>query len=354
VEFESIGMQGDEDIGMLKIKTTKHAEIDSHFENVRKSSSHIELLYKNSLISLLSSVEWFFAQILHYYYDKFPDSAGINDKSLKLSDLKSFHSMKDAEKYLIDVKIEGVLRGNLESWMELLKTELNLGLGYIASMKDELIEIYQRRNLLVHNGGIINSIYITKVSENLREDSKIGSRVKVNKKYLDNSIWKLQLAFILIGAELWKKLDPEDKGRGDILTDIVYENVLKGRWEIAEGISYFIIKDAKMSTTDKLVAQLNNWLCKKRMNKFDSVKKDIDNADFSDKKEIFQLALAALREDKETFFQLLPIALDSNQLNIERLEEFPILEEMRATEEYKEFKSQSKHFKEANMHSEDV
>jgi hypothetical protein len=90
------------------------------------------------------------------------------------------------------------------------------------------------------------------------------------------------------------------------------------------------------------------------MNKFDSVKKDIDNADFSDKKEIFQLALAALREDKETFFQLLPIALDSNQLNIERLEEFPILEEMRATEEYKEFKSQSKHFKEANMHSEDV
>src|SRR5690606_14038880 len=97
------------------------------------------------------------------------------------------------------------------------------------------------------------------------------------------------------------------------------------------------------------VAQLNNWLCKKRMNKFDSVKKDIEKADFSDKKEIFQLALAALKEDKETFFQLLPTVLDSKQLNIKRLEEFPILEEMRATEEYKKFKDESKYFKEPNQ-----
>lgn len=350
VEFESLEAQGEEGTyRKLKIKTTKHADIDSHFENVRKSSDHIELLYKNSLISLLSSVEWFFAQILHYYYDKFPDSAGINDKNLKLSDLKSFQSIKDAEKYLIEVKIEDILRGNFESWIELLKRDLKLGLGYIDNMKDELIEIYQRRNLLVHNGGVINSIYTTKVKEELRKDSKIGSRIEVDKEYLDNSIWKLQLSFILIGAELWKKLDAEDKNRGGILTDIVYENVLKGRWEIAEGISYFIINDAKMGTTDKLVAQLNNWLCKKRMTKFDSVKKDIEKADFSDKKEIFQLALAALKEDKETFFQLLPTVLDSKQINIKRLEEFPILEEMRATEEYKKFKDESKYFKEPNQ-----
>jgi hypothetical protein len=350
VEFESVETTNEKStLKKLKIKTSKPTDIDSYFQNVRKSSNHIELLYKNSLISFLSSVEWFFAQILHYYYDKFPDSAGINEKNLKLSDLKSFQTIKDAEKYLIEVKIEEVLRGNFESWIELLKKDLKLGLGYIDNMKDELVEIYQRRNLLVHNGGIVNSIYITKVKEELIKDLEIGDPINVNKDYLDNSIWKLQLSFILVGAELWKKLDSEDKKRGDILTDIVYENVLKSRWEIADGISYFIINDAKMGTTDKLVSQLNNWLCKKRMNRYDTVKKDIDKADFSDKKEIFQLALAALKEDKESFFRLLPIALDSKQINIKRLEEFPILEEMRATEEYSKFKSESKYFKEPNQ-----
>jgi hypothetical protein len=104
-----------------------------------------------------------------------------------------------------------------------------------------------------------------------------------------------------------------------------------------------------MGTTDKVVAQLNNWLCKKRMKKYDTIKQDIEKADYSDKKEIFQLALSALKEDKEEFFELLPIALDSRQINILRLEEFPIMEEMRATDEYKKFKEESKYFKEPNQ-----
>lgn len=348
VEVESELIEGEEGAFKLKIKTSKPIDIDSHFENVRKSSDHIELLYKNSLMSLLSSVEWFFAQILHFYYEKFPDSAGINDKNLKLSDLKSFESIRDAEKYLIEVKIEEILRGNFESWIELLKRDLKLGLAYVDNIKDELVEIYQRRNLLVHNGGITNSIYTTKVKEELR-NVKIGTRIKVDKKYLDNSIWKLQLTFMLIGAELWKKLDSGDKNRGDILTDIVYENILKSRWEIADGISQFIINDAKMGTTDKLVAQLNNWLCKKRMNKYDLIKQEIEKVDYSDKKEIYQLALVALKEDKKAFFELLPVVLESKQINTKRLEEFPVLEEMRATEEYKRFKSESQYFREPSQ-----
>lgn len=350
VAFESLEQDGAKTTARsLTIKASNPIDFDTYFENARKSSGHIELLYKNSLISLLSSVEWFFAQVLHFYYDKFPDSAGINDKNLKLSDLKTFPSIKDAEKHLIELKIEDVLRGNFESWIELLKKDLKLGLGYLDSIKDELIEIYQRRNLLVHNGGVVNSIYFSKVKQELRKDVEIGEEIEIDKDYLDNAICKLQLSFILIGAELWKKLDANDKNRGDILTDIIYENVLKSRWEIADGISYFLINDAKMGTTDKVVAQLNNWLCKKRMKKYDTIKQDIEKADYSDKKEIFQLALSALKEDKEEFFELLPIALDSRQINILRLEEFPIMEEMRATEEYKKFKAESKYFKEPNQ-----
>lgn len=347
VEFESIKVE-DKKFALknLKIHASQPINIREDFENVKKSSGHIELLYKNSLISFLSSIEWFFAQILHYYYDKFPDSAGINEKNLRFSDLKSFNSIRDAEKFLIETKVEDILRGNFESWVDLLKKDLKLGLSYIDNIRDELIEIYQRRNLLVHNGGIINSIYIAKVKEEFRNDVNFGDSLNVTKGYLSNAISKLQLSFILIGAELWKKLNAEDKNRGNILSDIVYENILKARWEIAEGISYFIIHDARMGPTEKLLAQLNYWLCKKRMNQYEMIKKDLDNADFSDKKEIFQLGLAALREDKKTFFELLPVTLESKQTNIRKIEEFPILDEMRATEEYAKFRLESKYFHE--------
>jgi hypothetical protein len=347
VEFDKKETDNKEDSKSLKVifkAQNAPSELQDNLKNIRKVSDHMELLYKNSLISLLSSVEWFFSQILHFNYDKYPESAGIQKKNLTLADLKTFGSIADAEKYLIDTKIEEILRGNLDSWFTTLKTELNLGLSYIEPIKDELIEIYQRRNLFVHNGGVVNSIYLSKVKDKYREGVKIGDTLRVDKSYLDNSICKLQKAFILVAAELWKNNDKNDKLRGGVLGDIVYENLLKSKWDICEGLTYFIINDAQMDVTDKLVAQLNYWLCKKETGDFEKIKKDLFNTDLSDRKEIFQLALFALRDEIEPFMELLPKALDAEQLTTKKLEEFPIFKNIRETGQYKSFKSTSKYF----------
>lgn len=331
----------------IKFDATNN-DFEKHLENVTKNINHIDLLYTNSLISCLSSVEWFFSQLLHFYYDKYPASAGVQKRTMTLTDLKAFDTIADAEKHLIDVKIEEVLRGSFDSWISLLKTELSLGLGYLKDEIEGLVEIYQRRNLFVHNGGVVNSIYLSKVNESYRKDIIVGQKLKVDKEYLDKSICKLQKAFILIGAELWKKLDASDTLRGDVLADIVYENLLNNRWDICEGLSYFILNDANCNPVDKVIAQLNYWLCQKEIGNYEKIKKDIENADYSDKKEIFQLGLSALRNDEDKFFEILPLALDTKQINIERLEEFPILREIRASDAYKRFKEESKYFQEEN------
>ncbi|GMU85391.1 MAG: hypothetical protein AMXMBFR48_06330 [Ignavibacteriales bacterium] len=334
--------------------TVADQNLQRHFKAVTKKYGYIDLLYTNSLISCLSSVELFFSQLLHYFYDRYPESAGVQKRTMTLNELKGFDSISDAEKYLIDSKIEEVLRGNIESWIHLLKSELSFGLSYLSEMTDELVEIYQRRNLLVHNGGVVNSIYIAKVKQELRKDFALDSRLKVDKDYLDKSICKLQKTFLLISAELWKKTEPNNESRGEVLGELVYENLLYSRWEIAEGLSYFILRDSCTDPVDKVIAQLNFWLCKKELGQFNAIKDEISKADYSDKKEIFQLGLYALRDDIKSFFEILPTALESKQINIERLEEFPILREIRNTQEYKEFKEKSKYFREDNQEVEKV
>lgn len=350
IEKKDGNYDGDGDVdGSFSVKIrTQDSEIDSHISNVRKTKDHIDLLYKNSLVSALSSVEWFFSQLLHFYYDKHPESAGIQKKTLTLADLKAFGSIPDAEKHLIDTKIDEILRGNLESWITLLKSDLKLGLGYIDPMIDELIEIYQRRNLFVHNGGIVNSIYLSKVDKKFRKNISSGDKLIVDKEYLDQTICHLQKTFILIGAELWKKLSPEDTTRSEILGDITYENLIHSRWNICEGLCYFSLKDSFADPVDKAIAQINYWLCKKELGNYSSIEKEINKANFSDKKEIFQLGLYALRGEIKDAINLLPILLETNQTNIERLEEFPILRELRKSDEYKTFKSESSFFKEEN------
>lgn len=321
------------------------SKIDAAFEFTVKSNEQKNLLYVNSLISLLSSAEWFYSQLLHFFYDKNPNAAGIKKKTLTLEELKSFGTVDDAEKYLIDSKIEGLLRSSLSDWIETLKSELGLGLGYINDFMNELIEIYQRRNLFVHNGGVVNSIYLSKVKDS---DKAIGDRLEVTEDYLDNAIDKIHVLFSLIACELWKKDLPEDEERSDFLMDLNYGYLKQRKWEIAMLPNTFLSKDAKQPTIPKTYAQLNCWLCEKRTKGLAEIKPQLDKQDFSDKTIVIQLALSALKEDEETFFNLLPRAINSEELPVKYLFDFPILEEMRKLEKFEEFLATNDKVKEFN------
>jgi len=331
---------------MVMVPAAITGKVEEAMSGPTKTRNQKQLLYTNSLIGLLSSVEWFYSQVLHYYYDKFPSAAGIKKKTLTLEDLKTFASVEDAEKYLIDNKIEEIFRGGFENWISIIRDEIKLKVNFIKPFEDELLEVYQRRNILVHNGGIINSIYFAKVPPSARGKKKIGDRIYVTETYLENAICKLHLVFTLIAAELWKKLEPKEKMRGELLNDIAYSNMLHKRWVITEGLSNFIKTDNDLPSVIKTVGQLNYWLCKKRNNKYQEIKSDLEKADFSDKSLRYQLAMLALKDDKENFFIMLPDTLKTKSLGLNELMDFPIFEEMRMTEEFKKFKETSLEFKE--------
>lgn len=323
-----------------------HPRIDSSLENVSKISHQKHQLLKSSLISLLSTVEWFFSQVLHFYYDKYPDSAGIKKKTLSLENLKTFGDVKDAEKFLIDQKIEEIFRGGFESWLSILKDEIKIKSELAYKQKNELIEIYQRRNLLVHNGGIVNSIYLTKVPEALRENIKIGDELEITKDYLEDSICKIHLVFTLIASEIWKKIEKKSDDREEILNKIVYSNLLENRWDIAGGISEAIYKDTDIASAYRTVAQLNCWLCVKKEGNYEEIKKEVNKVDYSDKALRFQMGLWGLKEEKEKFFSNLENSIKTDELTVEDLLEFPIFQEMRETEEFEKFRKESDVFKE--------
>ncbi len=320
----------------IKVKgdTTK---MNSAFEVLAKTIKQKELLYQNSLISLVSTTEWFFSQLLHYYYDKFPESAGVKKKTLTLEELKSFNSVKDAESYLIDDKIESILRSSFKDWVVLLKTELSLKLSFLKDFESELYEFYLRRNLLVHNGGKINSIYLSKVDDKYKEKFSIGDKVTVDELYLERAISLLHSVFTLIACELWKKLEPAEEARHEILMNLGYAYLKKGCWDVSEIASIFHCNDVKMPIASRTTAQLNFWLAKKRSGKLNDVKKDVAEADFSDKSRLFQVALYALREEEDKFFAMLPQVIKTEELSISDLFEFPIFEEMIKCEKFEAF-----------------
>jgi hypothetical protein len=332
-----IEVTGENSVTIALDKVSTKEEYATAFKAIARGGTHKSLLYRSALISLISSVEWFLSQILHKHLERHPDASGVKDKLLSLEELKSFNSIDDARKYLVDLRIDEIMWGNFEDWIKYLSEKVKLSLGYIKPVREQLIEIFQRRNIVVHNNGIANSTYLYKVPPDLREGISLGQELRISPEYLSKGIDLLESNFILIAAELWKQLEPENASRGDTLTNISFERLTQEKWHVAEGLSFFIKSDKALPDRTQTMGLLNYWQSLKWQDRFIEVKESVTDADFSAKDELYQLARFALLEENSRFFNLLPQVLRNKKLTHEQLSTWPIFRGIRKLNEYSEF-----------------
>src|ERR1700749_370284 len=334
----------------VKIKVSGR-DADNYMDAVKelaRTERQKGLLYQSSLMNLTNTVEWFMSQLLHKYFEAYPDAVGSKENVFSLNDLKSFGSIEDAKNHLIDTKVENILRGSFEDWIDFLKEKAKLGMAYLDKHRNHLAEVYQRRNIIVHNGGIINSIYLSKVAPEFKREWKVGDRIRISRAYIDNAISLFEETFLLLAAELWHKQTGEETEIADLLTDIAYEHLDKERWVVAEGLSKFIMSGKGLPELSQLFAKLNYWQAVKWQGRYDDIKNEVESADFSGKGLASQLALYALTDKVSEFFHLLPDVvvikmkseLMGHRITYEDLDTWPIFREIRKDPLYAKFREE--------------
>jgi len=317
----------------VNFSTDRKDTAEDMFSTVEKLSKNMESsqhFYCNSLISLVSSVEWFVSQIIHKYYKENPKAISSSEKQLSLEDLSKFDSVEDARIYLIDKRVESVLRGDMKSWITFLREKLNLSMGYLDPHMNQLIEVALRRNLLVHNGGIVNGIYLNSFPKELKSEYNIGDKVTVSLEYLFENISRVERCFALIAAELWKKLETDSDQRGKMLINMAVDHLSHGRCGVAESFSCFVMKDKSLSESDVLYGKVNYWLAKKMQDKLSEVVGEIEGEDFSAKSRLFICAKSALLDHDDDTLKDITYLLDhDDEFTIEYVEQWPLFLRLR-------------------------
>jgi hypothetical protein len=304
---------------------------------VANAHTHHALLYRSALISLVSSAEWLVMQLIREYIKKYPDRAGIKDKTLTLGDLQGIGSIDEARSMLIQTRIDEVMFGSLEDWLKFLNKTMQLSMGYMDDRRDALLEIFQRRNVMVHNNGVVHTAYIKKVPPELRQGIDVNTTLPITPEYLQDAIDLVEYSFLLISAELWQDLDPPDENRCNVLTNVVIERLNSERWLVAEGASQFTKRDKQLSERSQLIGLINYWQTLKWQENFDMVRKDVEKADFSAKSGLFQLARFVLLDNFDKAYELLPTLVDTKALTVEQLQEWPLFREFRKDERVSTF-----------------
>lgn len=301
-------------------------------------------LFESSLVSLTSTVEWFFAQILRTFYNRYPET--VTEKSevpFTFKELKKFSKIEDAQAFLLDREIEKIIRSSFREWLETSTKKLHSKTKFNASDIDATEEIFLRRNLLVHNGGRVNNIYLNSVADSLKADKKLDQKLEVDEPYLHDSINRIEWLFIQLALSiLYPKNTQLNVAQESLLSDIIMSNISHGRYAISENIAFYLKNHSKLSERFKWVTCVNYWQSIKWQNRFEEIKDEVNAFDCSALSKEFHLARAALQDNVTAFFRILPDAIKTKAISMEELKTWPLFSKMRQEQKYKDFLKKKK------------
>jgi hypothetical protein len=313
-------------------------EYELAVKNFHAAGERPEMLFKSALISLISSVECHFSNIFHYHYSKDPEAFPLkSDRRFSYSELKTFQSVQDAAQMIIEDHVEGIIRSSLKDWIKKLREEIKIKAEYLDdNVLNDLSEFFLRRNLVVHNNGIVNSIYLNKAASHFTKNLKKGQRIFVGKKYLENAITILEINFILMATEVWIKNERKDKNFSSDLfrllgEKIAFRHLETSRYSIAENIYKFLSFNCIgiFDESSSLVAKINYWQSVKWQDRFEEVRNDVEKADFSAKDSRFIIAKYVLLDRYQDALKLIPVVLKSGQLTLDDIKSWPLFQGLR-------------------------
>ncbi|MFJ7681644.1 hypothetical protein [Peribacillus butanolivorans] len=333
-----MGVEITEQDGSTKIdfKDRETAESFKRVLNIGDlTSRQIEMVYRNSLTSLMIYFENLVSNIIKQRLQLFPHSFNPNEKSIKYGDLIQFENLSDALDHLIDNEVIGIMYGGFKSWVTYLN-KAGVKTKKVDIFLEEINEAYNRRNLFVHNDGVINNVYLNKVNAKFTKGLSKGAPIHITDMYLKGAIDAVKKYGVLLLLESWKSFggELESEERIHYVESLAYEALKKGQWEFAKHLYEFIVDDTEQFGT-KTSCQINIWLCEKMVGKYEDIKDDIISCDVSGLKTHYKLCILALLEENDTFFKLLEKEPDA--LNKREFTEWPILASIRKDNRTEEF-----------------
>ncbi len=283
--------------------------------------------------------ETLFSNLLHKYYITYPEALPSTERLLSLSALRELGSIEDAEKYLVDKEVDSVLRHSTKDQISYLKQRLKLDLSFLETYLDDLVELSQRRNLLVHNGAIINRTYLSNVSPDLIEKYSFeeGDVLDVDEQYIINAIDIVYLCGVVLIQQGWRKWAKEDVYlANNVLSDSNFDTLTEERYTLTERLSKYAYTLDLLEDRTSRIAVINHAISLKQMDKNDEMEDELKKHDWTSSALDFQVALLALRNDTVGLIEIIPRAIAAEKINKKALVEWPLFKELRNTSHFEE------------------
>lgn len=332
--------------GATRVRAMTHAR--TLVKNVRKFTRADAMFRGNALVGLVSRYEEFLTSILKNAYRKDPARATASDRSITYDELLTVDSLDNVVELFIAKEIGNLLRDSHKKQIEKIDSEFKLGLIENFLEFPNLVEIMERRNQLVHAGGIVSKYYLRKCRESgYKKDvlPKEGEELEVSEDYFRASVLCLSELAVRLGYGLAFRLylDEAVYTNNHLLHEVGFPLLVSEEWELARRVFSFALALPDKCRPEDLWTRLyavNAALALSQLGRHNETIELLDRYDWSANEPKFRLAVAVLRREWRQAERLMSNMDGKEPLSEDDFRTWPIYKEFRKTKEFRSaFKS---------------
>ena len=321
----------------IKNNPRKVPQLYNLVQMLKQPSAHGKILRRGVLIMLTSFFEILLSDIIHFYYFKYPNALPKpEEKAINLAELRKMGSVsiENIEQYFLIQEVERVIRGGFYKTLKYFSDNLHIDLRNLTTFQKQITEITQRRNLLVHNDGVVNEQYLANVSSEYVVDLGIekGCRLNVTKNYLLRSFDAVYLFSLMLTQFCWRKWEKDDELIDKSILEFMVYALSRERYTLVIDSVVFIRK-LKLEKSVYRFVVINHAIAERELGDERKVHSLVSKCDWLPMTIDVQIALSVLRKNYEETYRLLKEAKDSNEI-INIMPEWPLFKPIKHTSEF--------------------
>jgi hypothetical protein len=295
-----------------------------------------ELLNGSLLTVVVAAFESLLAGLYREHLVLHPNQLASQDKEFSLKDLLEFGSLDDARRDLIERRTDSFMRKGFDDWSRWSEKTLGMGFDELSLNPRIIEEVFQRRHLIVHTGGIVTQLYLDRVECGSDPPPKLGSEIHVSVDYLRaalDEVLVLGIALASVATSKWVKEDGGNEAAGRLTTS-TYDLMKEGRWPLAKRLCEVGL-GLGQTHAGVCIVKVNGWLAARALGEADACAEEIEDWDVSALEPKFRLAKAALQGDADRVMEWLPTTLESMGVEAAMVPGWPLLDPYRNDDRFK-------------------
>ena len=311
-------------------ETSKYIIYKRFFKGVDKFSMGLTH-FETAFINITSVAEYYFK----YALIKLIEDDHLNFKenvNISISEIGKYDNIEEFKRALATKEADKVIRESFNDWIIFI-TKRNIKLSKLSEYMHDTKEIFQRRNVIVHNQCIVDDKYVK-----ITDRHKVGDTLQVDDFYVDGAISTLLAFFIGIILEFYHKFNRHSAEYGSLLIDTSYQLLCCKEYEAIMMLSSYFTDTLIQDPETKKILEINTLLARKFLDSdWLTFKTAIIDDDYTSFPNFIQIAKYALLDDFERVYEMSLDLISENGAYLQGILLFPLFETYRNSDIFKEF-----------------